>query len=423
MARPLARFKDSNGQYYQAEWQPYVLSSLVNRVTRKNSENQTNIPLTMSARDGLIDQESYFNKTVASSDLSNYTLLYQGEFAYNHSSSKGYDYGAIHRLTKVSCGAVTPLYFCFNIKDQANIDSDFLAYYFESQKWTREVASICSKGARQHGALNISVDDFFNIIIYVPSIEEQRQVVRIASSIDTTINQMESIVDAWEQRKNGVTQKLFSQEVRFKADDGMDFPAWNSMNFGNVFDEISNNTLARAKLSDESGQAKNIHYGDIHTKFGEILDLKNDAVPFIIPEVDCSRMMPLQDGDIVIADTAEDNTVGKAVEVHNVGSNILYAGLHTIARRPKFKFAPKYLGYYINSNAYHDQLIPYMQGTKLPAISKAHILLTHIAIPSPQEQRKIAECLDAINDVIALSKAELEKWRELKKGLLQQLFV
>ena len=195
------------------------------------------------------------------------------------------------------------------------------------------------------------------------------------------------------------------------------------MNFGNVFDEISNNTLARAKLSDESGQAKNIHYGDIHTKFGEILALKKEILPYIIPEVDCSRMMPLQDGDIVLADTAEDNTVGKAVEVHNVGSNVLYAGLHTIARRPKFKFAPKYLGYYINSNAYHDQLIPYMQGTKQPAISKAHILLTHIQIPSIKEQSKIAECLDAIDEVITLAKAELAKWRELKKGMLQQLFV
>ena len=212
-------------------------------------------------------------------------------------------------------------------------------------------------------------------------------------------------------------------KLRFKADDGSDFSDWNSMRFSDVFDEISNNTLARAKLSNETGQAKNIHYGDILTIFGNILDLQRDAVPFIIYEVDCSRIMPLQDGDIVIADTAEDNTVGKAVEVYNLGSNALYAGLHTIARRPKFKFASKYLGYYINSDAYHDQLIPYMQGTKLPAISKAHILLTHIAIPSPQEQRKIAECLDAINDVIALSKAELEKWRELKQGLLQQLFV
>ena len=259
--------------------------------------------------------------------------------------------------------------------------------------------------------------------LVLPCHEEQRKIANFLLAVDDIIDKQQAEIKAWEQYKKGLTQKLFSQEVRFKADDGSDFPAWDSMNFGNVFDEISNNTLARAKLSDESGQAKNIHYGDIHTKFGEILDLKKEILPYIIPEVDCSRMMPLQDGDIVLADTAEDNTVGKAVEVHNVGSNVLYAGLHTIARRPKFKFAPKYLGYYINSNAYHDQLIPYMQGTKQPAISKAHILLTHIQIPSIKEQSKIAECLDAIDEVITLAKAELAKWRELKKGLLQQLFV
>ena len=207
-------------------------------------------------------------------------------------------------------------------------------------------------------------------------------------------------------------------KLRFKADDGSDFSDWNSMRFSDVFDEISNNTLARAKLSNETGQAKNIHYGDILTIFGNILDLQRDAVPFIIYEVDCSRMMPLQDGDIVIADTAEDNTVGKAVEVYNLGSNALYAGLHTIARRPKFKFASKYLGYYINSDAYHDQLIPYMQGTKQPAINRGHILLTHVSVPSLQEQRKIAECLDAVDIVINKQQSEIVSWEQYKKGIV-----
>lgn len=211
-------------------------------------------------------------------------------------------------------------------------------------------------------------------------------------------------------------------KLRFKADDGSDFSDWNSMRFSDVFDEISNNTLARAKLSNETGQAKNIHYGDILTIFGNILDLQRDAVPFIIYEVDCSRMMPLQDGDIVIADTAEDNTVGKAVEVYNLGSNALYAGLHTIARRPKFKFASKYLGYYINSDAYHDQLIPYMQGTKQPAINRGHILLTHVSVPSLQEQRKIAECLDAVDIVINKQQSEIVSWEQYKKGVAQKLF-
>lgn len=415
MARPLARFKDSNGQYYQAEWQPYVLSSLVNRVTRKNSENQTNIPLTMSARDGLIDQESYFNKTVASSDLSNYTLLYQGEFAYNHSSSKGYDYGAIHRLTKVSCGAVTPLYFCFNIKDQANIDSDFLAYYFESQKWTREVASICSKGARQHGALNISVDDFFNIIIYVPSIEEQRQVVRIASSIDTTINQMESIVDAWEQRKKGVTQKLFSQEVRFKADDGSDYPDWQNVNL---------NELGRLT----SGNGFNLKYQGHTDKpiyFYKVSDMN----------------LPQNYKEMVTAQNTVDDDILKLMKIKPITSpSIIFAkvgmAIHAERKRTVNKpfcmdnnmmaFTPK-SDVNFNFCYWLTQTLTFAkhaQPGSLPSLTATIIGNLPVSIPSSiEEQRKIAECLDAIDDVIALSKAELEKWRELKQGLLQQLFV
>lgn len=415
MARPLARFKDSNGQYYQAEWQPYVLSSLVNRVTRKNSENQTNIPLTMSARDGLIDQESYFNKTVASSDLSNYTLLYQGEFAYNHSSSKGYDYGAIHRLTKVSCGAVTPLYFCFNIKDQANIDSDFLAYYFESQKWTREVASICSKGARQHGALNISVDDFFNIIIYVPSIEEQRQVVRIASSIDTTINQMESIVDAWEQRKKGVTQKLFSQEVRFKADDGSDYPDWQNVNL---------NELGRLT----SGNGFNLKYQGHTDKpiyFYKVSDMN----------------LPQNYKEMVTAQNTVDDDILKLMKIKPITSpSIIFAkvgmAIHAERKRTVNKpfcmdnnmmaFTPK-SDVNFNFCYWLTQTLTFAkhaQPGSPPSLTATIIGNLPVSIPSSiEEQRKIAECLDAIDDVIALSKAELEKWRELKQGLLQQLFV
>lgn len=407
MARPLARFKDSNGQYYQAEWQPYVLSSLVNRVTRKNSENQTNIPLTMSARDGLIDQESYFNKTVASSDLSNYTLLYQGEFAYNHSSSKGYDYGAIHRLTKVSCGAVTPLYFCFNIKDQANIDSDFLAYYFESQKWTREVASICSKGARQHGALNISVDDFFNIIIYVPSIEEQRQVVRIASSIDTTINQMESIVDAWEQRKKGVAQKLFNQEVRFKADDGSDFPEWKQMSL----DEACCINPKTGPLADK------FYYMDLNS-----VDSGHWNAPQLLNKAEApSRARRVADQDDVFFQSVRPYNMGHYHFTQKRDKQVV-ASTGFIQARMR-NGCNSFLYHLFFENSFNEKINILCTGSSYPAINATEFGKIAVPFPSAPEQRKIAECLDAIDDVIALSKAELEKWRELKKGLLQQLFV
>lgn len=419
MARPLARFKDSNGQYYQAEWQPYVLSSLVNRVTRKNSENQTNIPLTMSARDGLIDQESYFNKTVASSDLSNYTLLYQGEFAYNHSSSKGYDYGAIHRLTKLSCGAVTPLYFCFSIKDQANIDSDFLAYYFESQKWTREVASICSKGARQHGALNISVDDFFNIVIYAPpSIEEQRQIVNIASSIDNTINQMKSIVDAWELRKKGLAQKLFDQEVRFKADDGSDFPDWESKILGEL-GSFYGGLSGKSKEDFVDGTCPYITYKNVY--------LNTFATPISDDKVKITpqeRQNKVKQFDVLFTQSSE------TFEEVGLSSVYLYDDepyLNSFCKGFRFnnleQIYPKFIGYLLRSDKVRHDIILMGQGISRINLRTQYLSKLNFKLPILAEQRKIAECLDAIDEVIALAKAELDKWRELKKGLLQQLFV
>lgn len=329
MASPIIRFKSNNISDVTSTWIPRELSSITYRVTRKNTDNQTNLPLTLSARYGLIAQDSYFKKTVASTDLSKYILLHKGEFAYNHSSSIGFEYGAIKRLEAHSCGAVTPVYFCFGINNNANIDSDFLAYYFESQKWNREIAAYCAEGARQHGALNVSKDDFFAINVYMPALNEQRKIADLLSTVDDVITKQEAEIDAWELRKKGVAQRLFSQEVRFKADDGSIFPAWKTLSFSKVFSRVTNNSLSWAKLIRESDSSthhpKNIHYGDIHTRFGEVLDLAKDQVPVIKDDVDCSRLQPLQEGDVVFADAAEDDTVGKAIEVYNLGANVLYA--------------------------------------------------------------------------------------------------
>ena len=422
MRMPVLRFKADDGADFP-NWKEKTLSEIAKRVTRKNKDNQTNIPLTISSLDGLVDQRDYFKKTVASKDMSGYFLLQNGEFAYNKSYSVGFDYGSIKRLDKYPCGALSTLYICFGLKPNIGIDSDYLTHYFDSQKWNPEVAAICAEGARNHGLLNVPTADFFDIGIDVPSLPEQRKIADLLSTVDSVIATQQAEVDAWEQRKKGAMQKLFSQEVRFKADDGSDFPDWESKSFSDVFTGLRNNTLSRNCLNNECGQAKNIHYGDVLIKYGSVVDIQNDGVPFVNSDIDCKSWDCLHDGDIVIADTAEDDTVGKVVEIMNVGSDTLFSGLHTIACRPRDAFASKYLGYYMNSKAYHDQLRPYMQGIKVTSVSKSSISSTHIEIPSLPEQRKIADCLSSINDVVVKAKAELAKWRELKKGLLQQMFV
>lgn len=259
--------------------------------------------------------------------------------------------------------------------------------------------------------------------IMVPSLPEQQKIADFLSTIDTIIEKQQATVSAWKERKKGVMQKLFSQEVRFKADDGSDFPDWEEKSFVNTFDSLNNSTFSRDCLNYENGSVKYIHYGDILVKYNSSVDVCDAIVPFVNEDLDCERFAILQDGDIVIADTAEDDTVGKVIEIENTSNVKTIAGLHTIACRPKEKLASKYLGYYMNSDEYHNQLRPYMQGIKVTSISKSNIALTKIMVPSLPEQQKIADCLSALDTVIQKQKETLEKWQELKKGLLQQMFV
>lgn len=262
-----------------------------------------------------------------------------------------------------------------------------------------------------------------SIVVKIPSLPEQQKIADFLSTIDTIIEKQRATVSAWEERKKGVMQKLFSQEVRFKADDGSDFPDWEEKSFVNTFDSLNNSTFSRDCLNYENGSVKYIHYGDILVKYNSSVDVCDAIVPFVNEDLDCERFAILQDGDIVIADTAEDDTVGKVIEIENTSNVKTIAGLHTIACRPKEKFASKYLGYYMNSDEYHNQLRPYMQGIKVTSISKSNIALTKIMVPSLPEQQKIVDCLSALDAVIEKQKETLEKWQELKKGLLQQMFV
>lgn len=211
-------------------------------------------------------------------------------------------------------------------------------------------------------------------------------------------------------------------KLRFKADDGAKFPDWGKNKFSDVFDSINNSTFSRDCLNYVDGNVKYIHYGDILTTFDSTVNVEASNVPYVNKDIDCLKYQLLADGDIIVADTAEDDTVGKAVEIVNVSNVKVISGLHTIACRPKLKFTSGYLGYYMNSNSYHNQLHPYMQGIKVTSISKANIALTNISIPSLPEQQKIASLFTELDTLIQSAKKELEGYRELKQGMLQKMF-
>lgn len=220
--------------------------------------------------------------------------------------------------------------------------------------------------------------------ILLPSIDEQKKIASYLNSIDHLIT--------LHQRKN----IYFYEKVTL---------VWEQRKLGDVLVSLQNNTLSRADLSNEAGVAKNVHYGDVLIKFGEVLDVSKEQLPMISDESILTKYKTsfLQNGDVIIADTAEDTTVGKCSEIVGLNDEVVLSGLHTIPYRPVEKFAPKYLGYYLNSDAYHNQLLPLMQGIKVTSISKSAMQDTDIIYPkSKEEQTEIGNYFDALDHLITL---------------------
>lgn len=202
--------------------------------------------------------------------------------------------------------------------------------------------------------------------------------------------------------------------------------SWEQRELGEIFEYLQNNTLSRDSLNYKNPNIKNIHYGDILVKFDEILDGSNKDIPYINSELDLSKFSKslLQDGDIIFTDTAEDDTVGKAIELQNVNAPFILSGLHTIPCRPLIRFGKGYLGNFLNSDSYRMQLRPLVQGIKVSSISKSALKDTMIEYPKNlDEQEKIGSLFYHIAKMITLHQRKLDHLQLQKKALLQQMFV
>jgi type I restriction enzyme S subunit len=199
---------------------------------------------------------------------------------------------------------------------------------------------------------------------------------------------------------------------------------WETIPFEECFAILPNNALSRAELNYNGGEVQNIHYGDILIKFPAVLECPVAGLPFINAEKTSkvSRGF-LRDGDLIIADTAEDLTVGKSTEVIGIGDKKVVSGLHTIPCRPKDgnMFAPKWLGYFVNHSIYHDQIIPYITGIKVSSISKSAISDTVIAVPPKPEQEAIATALSDVDALIVNLEKLIAKKKAIKQGTMQEL--
>ena len=222
--------------------------------------------------------------------------------------------------------------------------------------------------------------------IPLPNIDEQREIGAYLDNLDNLITLHQRKYDKLTKVKKSMLEKMFPKngtnvpEIRFKGFTD----AWEQRKLGNVLVSLQNNTLSRADLSNESGVAKNVHYGDVLIKVGEVLDVGKEQLPMILDESVLTKYKAsfLQNGDVIVADTAEDSTVGKCSEIAGLNDEIVLSGLHTIPYRPVENFASGYLGYYLNSDTYHNQLLPLMQGIKVTSISKSAMQDTDIFYPS-----------------------------------------
>ena len=187
----------------------YKMSDFSSRIATKNKDSKCSLVLTIAAQYGLVNQESFFNKSVASENLTGYYLLHKGEFAYNRSYSAGYDWGTVKRLDNYDEGVLSTLYICFKINETI-VDSDYLAYYFESTKWHRGLSDIAGEGARNHGLLNVSMADYFNTKHRFPVIEEQKAIAKILNAITEKERKATLLVECYQKQKQYLLCQMFT---------------------------------------------------------------------------------------------------------------------------------------------------------------------------------------------------------------------
>lgn len=260
-----------------------------------------------------------------------------------------------------------------------------------------------------------------------PRIEEQKAIVNYVLSLDSQIFASTSRLASLKQMKAASLQAMFPQEgetvpkIRFKGFEG----EWKKVMFSETFEFLKNNSLSRAELSNE-GDIVNVHYGDVLIKYGDLLNIQNEELTFIADNKIGNTLYNschLQNGDIIIADAAEDNTVGKCSEIVNICNKRVVSGLHTIPCRPLNHFAQGYLGHYINSESYHNQLLPLIQGSKISSISKKTLSQTIVLVPSIEEQKCIGNYFTSLDRQISLQSQRLEKLKQIKSACLDKMFV
>ena len=384
-----------------------MLSDFSERVTRKNTKNETNLPLTISSKDGLVDQISYFNKTVASKDISSYYLLKEGEYAYNKSYSVGYDFGSIKRLDRYPMGALSTLYICFALKRH---NSDFIRAYFDSLKWYREIYMISAEGARNHGLLNVPTEDFFQTIHYLPQdTREQRKIANFIITLDRRIDAQQSLVKSLKKYKRGVISALLSS----KTNPYYSSETWKEVALCDVASGFEYGMNAAATVYD--GSHKYIRITDIDDNS----HLYSQDVP-VSPEGQVDEKYRVRENDILFARTGA--SVGKSYRYQRSDGDLYYAGF-LIRIHVNSDVNCGYVFQNTLTEAYRRWVLLESARSGQPGINAEQYKQYRFLLPPLELQNKISTLATNLDNLICKEENLLSQIEQVKIALLQRLFI
>jgi type I restriction enzyme S subunit len=375
------------------EWETRKLSEFTERVTRKN-KGQTNLPLTISAQYGLVDQISFFNNKVASADMSNYYLLKKGEFTYNKSYSTDYPLGAIKRLDRYEMGALSTLYICFKIN--GDIESDFLVHYFESPKWHRGVYEIAGEGARNHGLLNIAVGDFFETQHFRPkSIREQEKIAHFLTLIQHRIEVQSGLIEDLQKLKAALVERLFCNKQGWKRYKYRDLLSpISERNSGNQFSNV-------LSASQELGMVSRTDLD---------IDIKFDRSAVTTYKI-------VRNGDYVL-------------HLRSFQGGLAFSSMTGICSpaytilRPKKELEYGFFQEYFMSKSFINSLRLVTYGIRDGrSINVDEFLEMPVGIPDSDTQCRIISILSIMNRRLRLAIKQKENYIKQKQYLLQQMFI
>ena len=387
---------------FSGEWEHVALSEIAARVTRKNKDNASKLPLTISAQYGLVDQISFFNKVVASADMSNYYLLRQGEFAYNKSYSSDYPWGAIKRLDRYPQGALSSLYICFAVNNK--VDSDFAVHYFESSKWHREVSNIAGEGARNHGLLNIAVGDFFDTKHRLPSSkEEQKEIAALLNLITERIATQIKIIEKLESLIRGIVETHYSQSE-----------CVNQVRISELGEPFSTMNMSKEDLSEEGNEC--ILYGELFTTYGCVIkEVKSRT------HISTNKATVSQSNDLLFPASTTVDAMSLIAPSAICKEGVILGG-DLFGVHVNKSYNNEYLSYLINY-IYKSKLARYAQGSTIIHLHYSDIKNATLVLPTIEEQNYLAHIMRVVEEKINIEKDMLSKLYSQKAYLLSNLFI